>query len=76
MRDETLEEMWEVKRRLGSEHKSWDDYVAALFAFQEDERKRGVKFVSFESKRPDHTEPDQSLSVAEGDHPYDGSAPV
>ena len=74
MRDETLEEMWEVKRRLGSEHESWDDYVAALFAFQEEERKRGVRIVSLPPKRPDHLEPDHPLSVAEGGLPYDGSA--
>ena len=74
--EDTLEEMWRIKREIANEYPSWDAYVAGVFAFQEEERKRGVRFVSFEPKRPDHTEPDQSLSVAEGDHPYDASAPV
>ncbi len=76
MADATLEEMWRIKEELSMAHVSWKEYLADIFAYQEEERKRGVKFVSFESKRPDHAEPDHVLSVAEGAHPYDASAPV
>lgn len=74
MHDETLEEMWRVKAALSAPNDSWETYAAALFAFQEEERKRGVRIVSLPPKRPDHLEPDPSLSVAEGSPPYDGSA--
>ncbi len=68
MHDATLEEMWRVKRKLGTEHKTWDEYVAALFAFQEEERRQGVKIVTFPPKRIDD-ELQQSASVAEGPPP-------
>ena len=69
MHDETLEEMWRVKAALSAPNDSWETYAAALFAFQEEERKRGVRIVSLPPKRPDHLEPDPSLSVAEGSPP-------
>ena len=43
--EDTLEEMWRIKREIGAETRNWEEYAAALFAFQEEERKRGVKFV-------------------------------
>ena len=73
--DATLEEMWRIKREIASEYPTLEAYFNGMLAFQEAERKRGVKFVSFEPRRPDHTEQDHALSVAEGGHPYDGSAP-
>lgn len=65
--------MWRIKEELSAAHVSWEEYLADIFAFQEEERKRGVKFVSFEPKRPVPLGADQELSVAEASPPYDGS---
>ncbi len=69
MYDATLEEMWRVKRKLGMEQKTWDEYVAALFAFQEEERKRGVKIVTLPPKRIGDDLQPMASSVAEGAPP-------
>ena len=69
MHDATLEEMWGVKRKLGTEHKTWDEYVAALFAFQEEERKQGVKIVTFPPKRISDDPQPLASSVTEGPPP-------
>ena len=69
MHDATLEEMWRVKRKLGTEHKTWDEYVAALFAFQEEERKQGVKIVTFPPKRVSDNSQPLASSVAESPPP-------
>ena len=45
-----------------------EDYFKGMLAYQEEERKRGVKFVSFPPKRIDD-ELQQSDSVAEGPPP-------
>ena len=44
--DATLEEMWRIKEELSAPNDSWEEYAAALYAYQEEERKHGVKFVS------------------------------
>ena len=69
MHDATLEEMWRVKRKLGTEHKTWDEYVAALFAFQEEERRQGVKIVTFPPRRINDDPQPLASSVAEGPPP-------
>ena len=51
MHDATLEEMWRIKEELSAPNDSWEEYAAALYAFQEEERRQGVKFVSFPSLR-------------------------
>ena len=71
--EDTLEEMWRIKREIGAETRDWEEYAAAIFAFQEEERKRGVKFVR---SPPPAREPYPAvsvppLSVAEGPAPYD-----
>ena len=52
--DEGLEEIWRINREIAAEYPTWDAYVAGILAFQEEERRRGVKFVSFPPKRPEH----------------------
>ena len=42
--EDTLEEMWRIKRELSTQHGSWAEYAAALMAFQEAERRAGVRF--------------------------------
>ena len=51
MRDATLEEMWRIKEELSAPNDSWEEYAAALYAFQEEERRKGVKFVSLPPRR-------------------------
>ena len=51
--DATLEEMWRIKEELSAPDKSWEEYAATLYAFQEEERRRGVKFVSFPPRKPE-----------------------
>lgn len=43
-REDTLEEMWRIKRELSTQHGSWVEYVASLMAFQEAERRAGVRY--------------------------------
>ena len=73
--DATLEEMWRIKREIASEYSSLEDYFKGILAFQEEERKRGVKFVSFPPKRPDDSEATHPLFVAEDSAGYDSSPP-
>ena len=51
--EDTLEEMWRIKREIAEEYPTWEAYVAGILAFQEEERKRGVKFVSFPPRKPE-----------------------
>ena len=64
--EDTLEEMWRIKREIADEYPTWEAYIAGILAFQEEERKRGVKFVSFSSERPD----DPETCVAEAPAEY------
>jgi hypothetical protein len=53
--DATLDEMWRIKEELSTAHDTWEAYLAELFAFQEEERKRGVKFANIERVEPSIT---------------------
>ena len=43
-REDTLEEMWRIKRELSMQYGSWAEYAASLMAFQEAERREGVRY--------------------------------
>ncbi len=73
-RDATLEEMWKIKEELSTAHNSWEEYIADMFAYQEEERKRGVKFVSFSSGSSDSR--DEALGVAEDSPSYGAKEPT
>ena len=51
--DEGLEEMWRIKEELSTAHDTWEKYIADILAFQEEERRKGVRFVSFSSREPE-----------------------
>ncbi len=51
--DESLEEIWRIKREISAEYPTLEDYFKGMLAFQEEERRRGVKFVSFPPRRPE-----------------------
>ena len=52
-KEDTLEEMWRIKREIGAEYPTWEAYVAGILAFQEEERRRGVRFVSLPPRKPE-----------------------
>ena len=51
--DESLEEIWRIKREIAAEYPTLEDYFKGMLAFQEEERKRDVKFVSFPPRKPE-----------------------
>ncbi|MBR4614751.1 MAG: hypothetical protein IKO55_04025, partial [Kiritimatiellae bacterium] len=69
-KEDPLEEMWRIKREIADEYPTWESYVAGILAFQEEERKRGVKFVSFSPERPEGPE----TCAAEAPAEYDAGA--
>lgn len=69
--DATLEEMWRIKREIASEYATLEDYFKGMLAFQDEERKRGVKFVSFAPVPIDSNAEVSDLFVAEDGVEYD-----
>ena len=65
MLDATLEEMWRIKEELSAPNDSWEEYAAALYAFQDEERRNGVRFMSLP---PCRTEPTTLTISALGGH--------
>ena len=53
MYDESLDEIWCIKREIAAEYPTLEDYFKGMLAYQEEERKRGVKFVSFPPRKPE-----------------------
>ena len=71
MHDATLDEMWRIKEKLSAPQLSWEEYAAALYAYQEEERRRGIKFASFSSETTDSQTVATDLFVAEDSPSYD-----
>lgn len=69
--DASLEEMWRIKEELSTAHDTWEEYLADIYSYQEQEFRRGVKFVSFSSDHPAAQELAAPLSVAEAGAEYD-----
>lgn len=65
--DDTLEEIWRIKREIAAEYPTLEDYFKGMLAYQEEERRQGVKFVSFPPRPPERPSVPDSfpLSVAE-----------
>lgn len=51
--DESLEEIWRIKREIAAEYSTLEEYFKGMLAYQEEERRQGVKFVSFPPLKPD-----------------------
>ena len=75
-KEDTLEEMWRIKREIGEEYPTWESYVAGIFAFQEEERKRGVKFVRLPPKRVPRHDDATPLFASEDGVEYDALPPA
>lgn len=48
-KEDTLDELWRIKREIGERYPVWEEYVRALLDFEEKECRDGVRFVSFAS---------------------------
>jgi hypothetical protein len=55
-KEDTLEEMWRIKREIAEEYPTWEEYVAGIYAFQEEERRSGVKFATLRPLEPSFTQ--------------------
>lgn len=55
--EDTLEEMWRIKREIAEEYPTWKEYIAGIYAFQEEERRRGVKFANIDPVKPSFVRP-------------------
>ena len=74
--DATLDEMWRIKEKLSAPQLSWEEYAAALYAYQEEERRRGIKFASFSSEALGNRNHTSELFVAEDSPSYDDSTRI
>jgi hypothetical protein len=48
--------MWRIKREIAEEYPTWEEYVAGIYAFQEEERRSGVKFATLRPLEPSFTQ--------------------
>ena len=62
MYDESLEEIWRIKREIASEYPTLEDYFKGMLAYQEEEMRQGVKFVSFPPRKPEPAMPKPILN--------------
>ena len=51
--DESLEEIWRIKREIAAEYPTLKDYFKGMMDYQEELRRQGVKFVSFPPRKPE-----------------------
>ena len=50
--DKTLEEIWRIKREIGAEYSTLDDYFRGMLDYQNKSRAEGVTLVRFPPRRP------------------------
>ena len=48
--DESLEEVWRIKREIAFEYATLEDYFKGMLVYQDKEGENGVKIVSFPSR--------------------------
>ena len=51
--DESLEEMWRIKREIAAEYPTLEAYFKGMMDYQEELRRQGVKFVSLPPRKPE-----------------------
>ena len=66
--DESLEEIWRIKREIAAEYPSLEEYFKGMMAYQEELKRQGVKFVRL-PPRPACSDLQSASSVAEGTPP-------
>ena len=53
MYDESLEEIWRIKREIAAEYPTLEAYFKGMMDYQEELRRQGVEFVSLPSRKPE-----------------------
>ena len=53
MYDESLEEIWRIKREIAAEYTTLEAYLKGMMDYQEELRRQGVEFVSLPSRKPE-----------------------
>lgn len=53
MYDESLEEIWRIKREIAAEYPTLEAYFKGMMDYQEELRRQGVEFVSLPSPKPE-----------------------
>ena len=53
--DESLEEIWRIKREIAAEYPTLEAYFKGMMEYQENLRRQGVKFVSFPPRPPEQS---------------------
>ena len=51
--DETLEEIWRIKREIAAEYPTLEDYFKGMMDYQEELKLQGVKFVQLPPRKPE-----------------------
>ena len=51
--DESLEEMWRIKREIAAEYPTLEAYFKGMMDYQEELRRQGVEFVSLPHRKPE-----------------------
>ena len=71
--DESLEEIWRIKREIAAEYPTLEAYFKGMLEYQEELKRQGVKFVRLPPRagEPYPAVPVQPLSVAEEGAAYD-----
>jgi len=73
--DESLEEIWRIKREIAAEYPTLEAYFKGMMEYQENLRRQGVKFVSFPPRPPERPavparEPSPRCVAESGPPPY------
>lgn len=73
--DESLEEIWRIKREIAAEYPTLDDYFKGMMAYQEELKRQGVKFVRLPPKDGyPLPHPPSPLFIADPPAEYDAGA--
>lgn len=53
MYDESLEEIWRIKREIAAEYPTLEDYFRGMMDYQEELKRQGVEFVPLPPRKPE-----------------------
>ena len=53
MYDETLEEVWRIKREIAAEYPTLEDYFKEMMDYQDELKRQGVEFVQLPPREPE-----------------------
>ena len=65
--DESLEEIWRIKREIAAEYPSLEAYFQGMRQYQETLKQQGVRFVPLPPQNPNC---EKNLVIAESATPY------